>query len=63
MSAEAFIALVVIAYVVIAYGSRRRNPLKVCPACKGAGVLRSGMWAGRYRPCPRCNRKGKISTR
>ncbi|GIH63989.1 hypothetical protein [Microbispora siamensis] len=59
---ELFIALLVAALVIAAI-SRKRNPLKVCPTCKGTGVLRSGMWAGRYRPCPRCDRKGEISTR
>ncbi|MBT2232202.1 hypothetical protein [Nonomuraea sp. NEAU-A123] len=59
---ELLIALLVAA-VVVALISRNRNPLKVCPTCKGAGVLRSGVWSKRFRPCTRCGRKGEISAR
>ncbi|MGV9532451.1 hypothetical protein ACWDR9_02155 [Streptosporangium sandarakinum] len=59
---ELLLALL-IAALVVATVSRQRNPLKVCPTCKGAGVLPSGIWSKRYRPCPRCGRKGEISTR
>jgi hypothetical protein len=59
---ELLIALVV-AGLVVAYISRKRNPLKVCKVCKGAGVLPSAVWSGRYRPCHGCNRKGEVRSR
>ncbi|GGQ11326.1 hypothetical protein [Streptosporangium pseudovulgare] len=59
---ELFLAFLVAALVVVAV-SHQRNPLKVCPKCKGAGMLPSGIRSRRYRPCPRCGRKGEISTR
>jgi len=37
-----------------------RHYLSKCPRCKGAGVLKSSIWSGQYRPCPRCNRKGEV---
>ncbi|GAA1690401.1 hypothetical protein GCM10009733_103250 [Nonomuraea maheshkhaliensis] len=52
-----------IAGLLVALISHKRNPIKVCPKCGGAGVLPSGVWSKRFRPCPRCGRKGEISAR
>lgn len=40
-----------IAAIVVALISRNWNPLKVCPAHKGADVLRSGVWSRHFRLC------------
>ena len=37
-----------------------RNYLSKCPKCKGSGTLKATWWSGRYRPCPRCGRKGEV---
>lgn len=56
----ALLIALVVAYLVVAYISRQRNPFKRCSTCKGKGTLPSAVWSGRYRPCPKCNRSGEI---
>ncbi|MEO3860848.1 hypothetical protein [Acrocarpospora sp. B8E8] len=50
--------LFVAAVIFILYMSAIRNPLRTCPRCKGAGTL-PALIPGRFRPCPRCGRKGE----
>ncbi len=48
-----------VAVVYLIYDWVRHYLLK-CPRCRGAGVLHSPNFPGKYRPCPRCGRKGEV---
>lgn len=50
--------LVVVGLVIRHLSTHNR---RVCPRCKGAGRLKSGVFGERYRQCPRC--KGETYVR
>ena len=58
-----FALLIAVAAVILLYLASARNPLTKCPRCSGKGVLSSGLLPWRYRPCPRCGRRGEIRGR
>lgn len=57
-------ALLIAAAIAIAlYLAAARHPLTKCMRCGGRGVLRSWLLPWRFRPCPRCKRKGEVRGR
>lgn len=52
--------MIAAAVVVLLYIAGARNPLTKCWRCGGKGVLRSWVLPWRYRPCPRCGRRGEV---
>ncbi|WP_214322108.1 hypothetical protein [Nonomuraea sediminis] len=61
---EVIAALLTAAVIVwLLWRTRARHPLRQCPHCHGAGVIRSWLMPWRYRPCPRCGRAGEIRGR
>lgn len=53
--------LIAVVAIIAVWVSLARHPLRECRKCEGTGKVRSALIPGRYRPCPRCGRRGETS--
>jgi hypothetical protein len=58
MSTPAVLALLTV--TALTWRALYVHRLKVCPKCKGAGVVHHWFFVWRFYPCPRCERKREV---